>query len=692
MKSLMSLWRELAHECASWCCTSATLDIQTVERRVKTEGESFFTMTLPDYCKDFERSLDSGRVDSTQFSGFRKLRGLPVFLRGYLSQVFDPSGEILDEPSIDAILSIRQLTLVFGKIERPCTPARTARAMRQFIRIEEELARYDSSRLEEFLPLFRKSSTLLWADVLADVENVLLGTEVVRLQDEWLDLPGLNPAAIAARLGSTRTVDPFMDLLQVPPDHGVISRRKGRQVFVFDENVVGEVVDPSIGYHLVPRHGPGATADRLRGNAKFSVAEWTTRLESVFPYGDYALPSWRSYDQLDRVQFLEPGAERPVKVIAVPKTLRTPRIIAVEPTCMQYMQQAVAHQLVDRLEDRVEAHPSLGAQRCDFGRYFIGFRDQEPNRFLALKGSLDGGLATLDLSEASDRVLNQHVELLFAGFPRLAEGVQATRSLKADVQGHGEIHLAKFASMGSALTFPVEAMVFTTIIIAAIAKARNSSVNRELLWSLRGKVRVYGDDIVVPVEYVRPVIDALEAFGLVVNHRKSFWTGRFRESCGGDYYAGEWVTPVRLRHDLPQSRADISGLVGLASFRNLLYWNGFWKTAAAIDERLVSLTKGHWSVVDVTAKGIGRESVLSYRTPLSTQRDRVMRLHPTLHTPLVRGIRVRETVPMSRATGTGALMKFMLKRGLQPFQDTEHLERQGRPQAVGIKLGWIRPY
>ncbi len=681
MKSLMSLWRELADESAGWCCTSATLDIKTVERRVKTEGESFFTMTLPDYCKDFEKSLASGLVDSNSFLSFRKRAGLPLFLGGFLSQVFDPSGVILNEPSVDAIRAIRQLTLVFGKVLRPCTSTRTKAAMRQFVRIEEELAEWNSNRFEEYLPYFRKASTLLWADVFAGVENTLLGSYHVSLVEAWKDTEGLD--SVATRFPTRRGVDPFMDLLKQPPDSGLVLRRRVRREFVLDEDVQSKVVDPSFGDVLVPRHGPGATADRLRGNAKFDLAEWTTRLERVFPYGDYALPSWRSYDQLDRVKFLEPGAERPVKVVDVPKTLRTPRIIAVEPTSMQYTQQALSQQFVDRLENRIESEPSIGQKRCDLGAMFVGFRDQEPNRVLARESSLNGSLATLDLSEASDRVLNQHVELLFARFPHLGEAVQAVRSTKAVVPGHGEIHLTKFASMGSALTFPVEAMVFTTIVFAAIAKARNTPVNRGLFYELWGKVRVYGDDIIVPVEYVRPVIDALEAFGLVVNHRKSFWTGQFRESCGGDYFSGEWVTPVRLRHDLPQSLADISEVVGLVSFRNLLYWNGYWKTAAAIDKRLESLLKGHWSIVDVTTSGLGRESVLPYKAA---------KTHSKLHTPLVRGASVRIRTPDSTVSGTGALMKFLLKRGALPFADKDHLIRQGRSQVVGIKLGWIRPY
>ena len=673
MKSLMSLWRELAEESAGWCCTSITRDLQTVARRVELEGESFFTITLPQFCKDFERSLELGSIGPDLFCGFHKRGGFPQFLGGFLGQIFDSSGTLLDTPSVDCIRAVRQLTLVFGKIERQCSDARIARAMRRYVEIEAELERMDTSGFEEYLPLFRKASTFLWADVFASVENSLLGTHQLarswQLHEESNTL--VRPAAALEQQGS----DWFLQLLPAS------LRGRAGSVSIGDHEIVNDIGVST----LVPRHGPGATADRLRGNAKYSVSEWSLRLESVFPYGDYALPSWRSNNQLDRVKFLEPGAERPVKVVAVPKTLKTPRIIAEEPTCMQYLQQALSHQFVDAIEKHIPSTPSWRGKMCDLGRFFIGFKEQEPNRLLALRGSINCDLATLDLSEASDRVLNRHVELLLSGFPQLNEAVQATRSTKADVPGQGVIPLIKFASMGSALCFPMEAMVFVTIVFCAIAYERRVPLSREMILSLAGSVRVYGDDIVVPVEYVHRVIQFLEAFGLKVNMDKSFWNGKFRESCGGDYYDGEWVTPVRLRKELPRSLADDQAdeVVGLVAFRNLLYWSGYWKTAGRIDDWLTTLFKGDWSIVDVTAADLGRESVLPYKAE---------RLHPQTHVPLVRGVRVRSTTPVSPITGEGALLKFLLKRSYIPSQDPKHLERQGRPVAVGIKRGWIRPY
>jgi len=691
MKRLTSLWRELALESASWCGTSAVRDIKTVTDRVEAEGESFLTITLPSFSKAFDKALDAKALDSSLFSSFKKRGGLPLFLGGFLSQIFDPSGTLLDEPSVDCIRAVRMLTMCFGKIERQCSQARISRAMRQFVKIEQELAELDTSKLEEeIFPLFRKASTLLWADVFSHVENSLLDKH--QLSHHWVTSLNQEESHNYPRKGASSVrgdmsrSDPMDLIIGIQKQPGNVSLRKDRTSFwssYVTEELDSKIVNPTSVFHVVPRHGPGATADGLRGNAKFTIKQWPRRLESVFPYGDYALPQLALEDELDSVQFLEPGAEVPVKVTPVPKTDKTPRIIAIEPTAMQYAQQGLCFQVVYRLEHSHEFPPPLGGKEFDLGGWFIGFADQETNRFLAQKGSLDGSLATLDLSEASDRVLNSHVRLLFERFPRLSEAIQATRSTHADVPGFGVIPLSKFASMGSALCFPVEAMVFTTIIIAAIAYERRVPVNRKLLYDLRGKVRVYGDDIVVPVDCVQRVTQFLELFGLVVNKDKSFWNGKFRESCGGDYYDGEWVTPVRLRHELPRSLADVDGVVGLVAFRNLLYWSGYWKTVARIDDRLMTLFKGHWKVVDSTTAGLGRESVLPYQ---------VEWLDPELHSPLVKGAIVRRKTPSSTTTGSGALLKFLVKRGILPSQDENHLERQGRPVASRIRLQGIRPY
>jgi hypothetical protein len=601
MKSLMLLWKSLAYELASGCDTSATMDWKTVLVRCKHEGLSFLTITLPTFGKDFEKSLDQGKVDRSSFQGFTWRAGLPRFLGGFLDRVFDRrSGVLLHDPDIEAIRSIRQLTLMFGKVELPCSDARWQGAMSAYVECDREVKVGDSTRSDETIRSFERISDLLFQRFFTDVDRDVYNGEIV------------------------------------------------------------------------PKHGPGATADKLSSNSKYRLRTWTDRLEEYFPAMEFLLPSPSFYDERTDVDHLEPGAEVPVKVTAVPKTQKTPRIIAIEPACMQYVQQGLLENIRMWLQE--PKHSTLFAM--------IGFESQDPNQMLALEGSLTGELATLDLSEASDRVSNQLVRSMLRNHPWLFGAVDACRSRKADVPGHSTIRLAKFASMGSALTFPMEAMVFLTAVFVGIERALNTQLTRKDVSALVGRVRIFGDDIIVPRDYVYPVVSALEDFGLRVNASKSFWTGRFRESCGKEYYAGEDVTIVRVRTLLPTTREDATEIISTVSTRNQLYWAGRWKTVGWLD-RVIRGVIRHYPLVAPSSSVLGRESVLGYET---------QRTHKTLHSPLVKGYAVSSRIPSDPLDGPGALLKFHLKRGGLPSADEWHLERSGRPSRVRIKRGWFSPF
>ncbi|DAD52110.1 RNA-directed RNA polymerase [ssRNA phage Gerhypos.1_10] len=634
LKSLTSLWSCTAQEMAVRCCTSAALDIKTVERRFKHEGLSFLAITLADFGKAIQKWLDQGFVvpsDAPSFArGSGRLTGLPVFLQGFLGRVFEPcSGALLENPDIEAIYALRQLTLMFSKIALPessrngkalqvVTPERERRAMLGYLQCEQEVKESDVRLDPQFLADFKRMSDLLFGGVFAKADRDVY----------WA--------------------------------------------------------------RLTPKHGPGAVADRLSSNAKWNLRTWTTRLQRILPAEEFLVSNSGEQPELNQeLDLLEPGSEIPVRVITVPKTLKTPRIIAIEPTAMMYAQQAILRSLLSAISED------------GFLSRVVGFDDQEPNRFLARLGSLSGDLATLDLSEASDRVSNQHVLAMLDGYPHLLEAVQAARSRKADVPGHGVIRLAKFASMGSALCFPFEAMVFLTIIFLGIERELSAPLPRKDLIKIFSKqVRVFGDDLIVPRDYVLSVVDELHTFGYVVNVSKSYWTGRFRESCGREYYDGHDVSIVKVRQILPTRRQDANGVISAVSLRNQLYWAGLWKTAGFMDDYLRDLLKEFPNVAP-TSPLLGRESVLGYQFD---------GLDPYMHSPLTKGYYVHAKPPPDFLEGSGALLKCLLRLGseapqfglpnqdLRPAQfdvanvDDEHLERSGRPEAVNIKLGRRSPF
>jgi hypothetical protein len=598
MKSLMLFLRCVLTDVGTLCGTSTDFDLKTIEARVKHEGISFLTISLPAFAKDFERGLELGQVDRHLFQGFTWKGGLPRLFGGFLDQVFDRvTGRLLDLPSTDAIFSVRQVSMLFGKIGLMCSDERRDRAMDMYFECEQYVREGDLARSDDQLADFHRVSGLLFADVFSEVDKL-----------------------------------------------------------VYDGDIL-------------PRHSSGATADRIRGNAKYEQQLWTTRLEVYFPHGEYLAPSWSYFHELQDVDILEPGSELPVRVISVPKTLKTPRIIAIEPTCVQYVQQG----LLEAITKAVRADDSV--------RQLISWESQVPNQHMAFLGSLQGELATLDLSEASDRVSNQLVTLMLSNHPHLAFAVDSARSAKADLPGYGVIPLAKFASMGSALCFPFESMVFMTVIFLGVEQMLNRRLRKEDITSFLSQVRTYGDDIIVPVSLVQYVIRSLEAYGLVVNKGKSFWAGRFRESCGKDYYAGVDVSVVRCRSLFPSSRTDVQEVVSTVALRNQLYLAGLWKSVRYLDKMLERIIP--FPAVESTSSLLGKISFLGFTAE---------KWDSDLQRPLVKGVVLKHTLPNSHLDGYGALLKYFLKRGEDPFVDVEHLERSGRPVSVYIKTRLACPF
>jgi len=130
--------------------------------------------------------------------------------------------------------------------------------------------------------------------------------------------------------------------------------------------------------------------------------------------------------------------------------------------------------------------------------------------------------------------------------------------------------------MGSALCFPVECLVFAAVI---------EYVTQE--WCNRGRLvkpaySVFGDDLVVATEISSDVIEALTSLGFTVNHDKSFINGKFKESCGGDYYAGIDVSSLYYSIDCynprklsPEVYAALCSICNMCMERGLHELRGF---------------------------------------------------------------------------------------------------------------------
>jgi len=605
MKSHVSDLLELAicvYKDAVAKCTANQLDLRdvnTITSRVKHEGLSFLTITLPDFGKDFEKSLSQGRIDSTQFRAFRKRGKIPAFLQGFFSQVFDKStGGIHDECDIAVIEGIRQVAYTFKKLKLSCTPERASKAVLDYIACERDL--------EEPLP--------------------------PELEENFLQ--------VSSKLWNT----------------------------LFDRFTID---------NCIPKHGPGSTAEGISGNRKYQFRRWHERLEPFFPYFHNAVSSESAYvsREFKNVSFIPEEQEQPVKVIFVPKTLKTPRVIAMEPVCMQYTQQALSRYLVKCLES------------FRLTRGHVNFTDQTVNQKLALTSSKDGLMATLDLSSASDRVPWSLAIRMFDGNLDLKDAINACRSRRAKLPTGEVIHLKKFASMGSALCFPVESMYFYTLCVGALLKKHDLPVTSYYVEKYSKRVFVYGDDIIVPANDAVEVAAYLQKYYCKVGLHKSFWTGKFRESCGMDAYSGEVVTPTYIRNLPPSNLRDSSSLVSWVKTSNLFYKRGYWLTSTHLVNKCEAIM-GELPIVGPDCAGLGK---ISYQPVCSirrwSKRYQYFETKCWVARPIYR---------TDKLAGYPALLKSLLLLATSKDGDIlaadNHLEKSVRHGAVALKRQWVRPY
>jgi hypothetical protein len=188
MKSRSEIWLSVLEDLGDLCSVSTRADAETMRRRVESEGDSFFTITLPLYGKQLERALAGERLPHDGFVGWKRQRmvvdvlvdrtsdvtstvmapwGVPLFLGGFMEQIFeeprwtmhqsevtnhlggpsvdlpmrDASSEVIAAEMATAVYAVRQLTLLFSK-EKALAPAKAQRrAIRQYIEVDQELDR-----------------------------------------------------------------------------------------------------------------------------------------------------------------------------------------------------------------------------------------------------------------------------------------------------------------------------------------------------------------------------------------------------------------------------------------------------------------------------------------------------------------------------------------------------------------------
>ncbi len=286
-------------------------------------------------------------------------------------------------------------------------------------------------------------------------------------------------------------------------------------------------------------------------------------------------PHWSALHGTSETEesWIVPVSVVPGKLQFVPKTSLTHRPIVVEPLLNSFMQKGVGSSIRRRLL-------KVGG---------LDLNTQEHNKKAAWVGSVDGSLATLDLSNASDTISTEFVRELLppdwfelldrcrsreVQLPKLTDA-QSTAAISGldSVNVNVETNLSnvvirqeKFSSMGNGYTFELESLLFW-----ALAKAVCSSLHLDTKGIL-----VYGDDIIVPARAYKLLVSVLTDCGFTVNSEKSFHTGPFRESCGADYLSGFDVRPLFVKEKISDKT--------LFSMHNFFFRNGERELARYCEE------------------------------------------------------------------------------------------------------------
>ncbi|UJQ85427.1 MAG: putative replicase protein [Alehxovirus allonemorishabitans] len=596
-------------------------------------GLPMFLVDLPAFGKHFDMCLSKGHLTRSEiagFGGYRRSVPIPKLFKGLVRRVFHESGELRVDLDVYSLQAIRQLCTAVKKLRIECPDSSTWEHVHEFFQIDGEVL----------------SPSLTWDGDDFDHHasaRLHLGDKLA-CQSDPHDLFGDREASAPSTTcpgGRLSTVQSVAD--------ACVAQIGGFNPFEWKF-----------------RHGPGAVSDLKGGMYKYLFPYWPDRLEHVFPLADFAFANYADWaDALESGEALPLYSkhEPPSRLLSVPKTFSGPRLIASEPVAHQWCQQSIRDFLMRRVEETV-----LGT--C------ISFRSQGPNQAFALRASRTMSHSTIDLSSASDRISCWLVERLFRRSPSLLAAMHASRTrwIQQDIDKKSpKFHkLRKFTTMGSAITFPTQSIVFAIIAIGCVLFNEGLPVTYDNIRHAGRRVRVFGDDIIVPIHVHEDVVETLHHLGLKVNPSKTFCTGKFRESCGIDAYDGNDVTKVSIISVPSVSKPE--SVLSSVDTHNNFYNRGWFEVAKFIKRTVETLRRYAFPVKHPDSGAIGWSSgwgeyECSCKTRFNTQLQRK---------------EVLATLPRGRVDRTPVDSSTML---LQFFTEVPRVYPKDPPQADENRLG-----
>jgi hypothetical protein len=345
---------------------------------------------------------------------------------------------------------------------------------------------------------FIRQVCMMWSKV-ADLPNPSAKTEEQAIA-EFLDRVTLDPSITY----STSTVNALTEAHRLL---GLVFPRRPQKS------------QDLLGFRKKPWgcHGPGAVSGREAPSEKWSFQRWPGLPEYLF--------TWAEGRVVTSTRLSEQPASR---VTCVPKDFRGPRVICIEPKENQFAQQG----LWKLLEAQI--------RRCELTRRSIDFRSVARSRDLCH----DYEYATIDLKDASDKLALSLCRLLLPKWIFSMLTRYRTRKISVEQLNKLLVSYSSFATMGSAICFPIETLVFWALALGTMISIRDSFAPRQAD-RLNLDLRVFGDDIIVPLWACDAVCHAFSEVGLTVNDSKTCCFSPVRESCGEWVFMGKTIAIYR---------------------------------------------------------------------------------------------------------------------------------------------------
>ncbi len=322
------------------------------------------------------------------------------------------------------------------------------------------------------------------------------------------------------------------------------------------------------------RFGPGATVSDV--STHVTVCDKMSSTPSLTPGAIGYLFPWTgtAWAKASAALGRRPTFVRGNKYFTVPKDSSSHRACGKEPSLNVFYQLGLGRALRTRLRD----------SGIDLDS------NQNVHKQVACASSKTGEFCTIDLSSASDCVSTALVELLMP--PKWARALFDLRSPTTEMPDGKTVVLEKFSSMGNGYTFELETVLFLGIVLSCVPQ---SKAGKDVL--------VYGDDIICRSEYGRLAISALKWFGFTPNLKKTFLEGNFRESCGGDFFAGLAVRGhyVKKVPNEPQDYISLANGIrrlahqsGMADYRRRLLRRAWFKTLDCVPTQVRRCKGPEW--------------------------------------------------------------------------------------------------